>query len=423
METIQISQGSQGLDEFWYGPDGLNNIIQMGLRVIPVNPGAKKPSWRNWQFGRDEKPYSSSSSTTDRARLEGAFNRDPRPNAGIPTGQPWQGRYLCVMDIDPRHGGDEGLTKLCDELGRPPLTATVRSKSGGSHIYVLCRLPWQNAPNELAPGVEFKRAGQFVVVPPSNGYTFVRSPFGDPDVGGISGWSRLEELVGLQTAARAAGQMETHLGGAIADLPSPPNPGWTSIDDYLVAIATAAPGNRHATLLSLGGKVAYATALGVGLGSPAAVEAALWKAIETNGLANDYPAEEVLRKIGTYVAWSDATANPLLNGQKPALGQHRQHPPVLNPLQWGRTTQVRDARQSVLRSLGSFARMEHRPYAASYGAAWTGLPATNVQRALGWLCANNLIERGPSVYSPDGKRPTHTYRVTPQGKVVLRGLA
>jgi hypothetical protein len=65
-----------------------------------------------------------------------------------------------------------------------------------------------------------------------------------------------------------------------------------------------------------GGKLAYATALGVGLVSPAAVEAALWKACETNGLTEEYDVGELERKINVYVAWSDAATNPLFNGQK-----------------------------------------------------------------------------------------------------------
>jgi hypothetical protein len=425
MHSRQISPELQGLDEFWDGPDGLNQIRLMGIRLMPVMANAKKPLWRNWQFGRDGKPYSSSSSTTDLPRLQEAFSRNPQPNAGIPMGQPWRDGYLCAIDIDPRHGGDVGFTELCDQIGPPPETATSRTLSHGTHIIILCRQPWADAPNEIARGVEFKRAGQFVLEPPSNGYAWVRPPFGEPDVGGIAFWTPFEQYVSMSTAARAAtpavsDALETSSRAAGVDRPCPRS-SWGSADDHVLAIASAKPGDRNSALLRLGAKLAYATALGVGLDSAAAVEAALWRACETNGLVDDYPTEELLRKIHVYVTWSDASTNPLLNGSRE---QDRGHPSVLNPVTYRGLTTAKGAesRLKVLDSLGKFARMEFRPYAAGYGAAWTGLPATNVQRALEWLRSASLIERGPSVYSPGGKRPTHTYRVTPLGKLAIRDL-
>lgn len=417
--TIQDPVGQQvAADEYWSGPDGLENLIAMGIRVMPVVAGQKTPAWKHWAFGRDGRPYSASSATTDLERLAKATATELRPNIGVPTGQPWRGKYLNAIDIDPRHGGDVAFTELCDLIGRPPQTATSRTLNGGSHIYVLSPLPWGDAPKEVAAGVEFKRAGQFVMAPPSNGYSWVVAPYGDLEDGhGISSWGELDSFLGMTVAAGASGLLEPTEEQATATVLPPPE-SWCSTDDYLRAISSATPGRRTEVLLRMGGKVAWATANGAGLDSPEAVGSALWRACETCGLVDDYAVDELTRKIGVFVVWSDPSRNPLLLSGR----TDRKHPPVLPSLLKGLTESRAPARRAVLESLGRFARMEFRPYAASYGSAWTEIPEPTVRRALIWLHDNGLIERGQSVYSGGGKRPTHTYRVTTLGKLALRAL-
>ena len=54
-------------------------------------------------------------------------------NLGIATGGPTN---LVVIDIDPRHGGDRSLSDLERQHGRLPRTYTVKTGSGGSHLYL-----------------------------------------------------------------------------------------------------------------------------------------------------------------------------------------------------------------------------------------------------------------------------------------------
>lgn len=77
---------------------------------------------------------------------------------------------LVVVDIDPRHSGEESWQKLIDEHGPLPLTPTLRTGSGGRHLYF--RHPAQglrvgNRQN-MVPGVDLRGDGGYVIGPGSN---------------------------------------------------------------------------------------------------------------------------------------------------------------------------------------------------------------------------------------------------------------
>ena len=68
-----------------------------------------------------------------------------------------------VLDIDPRHGGDEPITEL-EELHGEFVTLAARTGGGGYHLYLDGDLP---ARTGLRAGLDLKAAGGFVVAPPS----------------------------------------------------------------------------------------------------------------------------------------------------------------------------------------------------------------------------------------------------------------
>jgi hypothetical protein len=409
-------------DGFWDGPNGLRNLIDLGIRVIPVVPGAKTPAIQNWQYGRKTPrkngtlpSYSSSSATNDPELLRKRFEKGIRPNVGIPTGQPWRSGYLDVIDVDPRNGGDVSMVELHELIGRPPPTATVRTLNGGTHIYVTSPVRWMDTPKEILPGVEFKRAGQFVMAPPSNGYRWVSPLIGEPIESGISSWSELDCYLGVSLAAKSSGlNQETVETGTpvVPELES-----WSSPDNHLFAIATAPPGGRTEALLRYGGKVAFATAVGRGLASPSAVESALWRACETSGLVDDYPVAELERKIGVYAEWSDPSKNPLL--LSPRTEQNASSV-------FGHRDQLLPSERLVLADLGRQARAQPKRYSERYAAKATGLSKTGAGSAIKSLRAKGLIEPGQSVPTvlPNGTktRNTNTYKLTAQGNAVLNAL-
>jgi hypothetical protein len=86
-------------------------------------------------------------------------------NIGIATGA---ASGIVVLDIDPRHGGDESLARLETEKGKLPATWRFLTGGGGEHI--VFRHPSRNVPNNagaLGPGIDVRGDGGYIVAPPS----------------------------------------------------------------------------------------------------------------------------------------------------------------------------------------------------------------------------------------------------------------
>lgn len=73
---------------------------------------------------------------------------------------------IVVVDIDPRKGGDDAAHAL-RALGHLPDTRTALTGGGGEHLYY--KHPGHDIPNAagLAPGIDFRGDGGYVVAPPS----------------------------------------------------------------------------------------------------------------------------------------------------------------------------------------------------------------------------------------------------------------
>ncbi len=126
-----------------------------GYRVFPVPYGSKVPTLRDW-------PNVATSDPDAVARL---FAGGPW-NIGIATGH-----GLVVVDIDVKHGVDgfASLKTLEAKLGKLPITRTVRTPSGGLHIYLRVsaaqRVP--NSSGKLGPGIDVRGDGGYVLAPGS----------------------------------------------------------------------------------------------------------------------------------------------------------------------------------------------------------------------------------------------------------------
>lgn len=87
------------------------------------------------------------------------------PNVGIATGA---GSRIVVIDIDVKGGGLETLERWKQEHGDFPSTPTVRTPTGGLHLYF--KYPEGasvGSPTSIAPGVDVRGDGTHVVAPPS----------------------------------------------------------------------------------------------------------------------------------------------------------------------------------------------------------------------------------------------------------------
>lgn len=98
------------------------------------------------------------SATRDPDAIRALWGPEPW-NIGIATGAV---SGVVVVDSDPRHGGDLSALNL-------PPTLTARTGSGGLHLFFAHpggRVP--NSASRLAPGVDVRGDGGYVVAPPSN---------------------------------------------------------------------------------------------------------------------------------------------------------------------------------------------------------------------------------------------------------------
>ena len=108
--------------------------------------------------------------STDLATVRTWWGNWPRANIAVRTGQP---SGLVVLDIDPDHGGRTTLDRLVDEHGPLPPARTIRTGSGGQHLYYAH--PGHHVPNDagrrLGPGIDIRGDGGYVITPPSRHHT------------------------------------------------------------------------------------------------------------------------------------------------------------------------------------------------------------------------------------------------------------
>jgi hypothetical protein len=125
------------------------DYARRGWRVFPVN--GKVPRVAAWP----------TRATTDEATVRRWWQMWPTAGIAIATGA-----GLSVIDIDPRHGGDASLAELERQHGSLPDTYRVLTGGGGTHVYLAVDRPIGNRAG-LAPGLDLRGDGGYVVAPPS----------------------------------------------------------------------------------------------------------------------------------------------------------------------------------------------------------------------------------------------------------------
>ncbi len=102
--------------------------------------------------------------TVELSKIDGWWRRWPHANVGIRTGEV---TGIVVLDIDPRHKGDESLDRLISQHGELP--ATVEALTGGGGRHFVFQHPGQVIRNRanLRPGIDVRGDGGYIVAPPS----------------------------------------------------------------------------------------------------------------------------------------------------------------------------------------------------------------------------------------------------------------
>lgn len=103
--------------------------------------------------------------TTDPTTIRQWWTRWPGANIGVATGK---ASGLVVLDVDPRHGGDDTLRELETQHGA--LSPTVEALTGGDGRHILFRYPGysvKSGASVLGPGLDVKADGGYIVAAPS----------------------------------------------------------------------------------------------------------------------------------------------------------------------------------------------------------------------------------------------------------------
>jgi hypothetical protein len=152
--------------------DAALRYAERGWPIFPCKPGQKAPASR----------HGVKDATLDTERIANWWNRHPESNIGLATGAP---SGLWIVDID----GDEGLDAFC-ELGHGvPGTLTAHTPSGGYHLAFHDPGGLGNTASKIAPKVDTRGTGGYIVVSPSvhpNGGWYRWGAKQDPEA--VPGW-------------------------------------------------------------------------------------------------------------------------------------------------------------------------------------------------------------------------------------------
>ena len=135
---------------------------ELGLHVIPIKPGEKRPPMLEWQNHATVDPQLITQWWTQQYAGHGV---------GIAPRQLPNGQWLFVLDIDekPEASGSETLQELIDAYGPLPDTPTVHSGSGkGVHYYLTSPFEIRNdQATKIGPGIDIRGNGGQTCAPPT----------------------------------------------------------------------------------------------------------------------------------------------------------------------------------------------------------------------------------------------------------------
>jgi Bifunctional DNA primase/polymerase, N-terminal len=116
--------------------------------------------WHCFPCREDKRPATPNGfkdATNDPAALRELFRRYPGPLVGITTGA---ASDIAVLDIDQKGGGPAWWAANRQNL---PDTRTIRTRSGGLHLYFRHRHGLRCSASQIAPGIDVRADGGYII--------------------------------------------------------------------------------------------------------------------------------------------------------------------------------------------------------------------------------------------------------------------
>ncbi|MFZ5791871.1 MAG: bifunctional DNA primase/polymerase [Pseudomonadota bacterium] len=126
------------------------DLAAQDFHIFPLRPDSKLPAIKDF----------SSQATREEARIRAWWTQSPEANIGISTSH-----GLLVVDVDnknTKNGSDEILRLEMQGLDLPP-TFTQRTPTGGLHLVYRVDEPIKQGANILAPGLDIRSRGGYIV--------------------------------------------------------------------------------------------------------------------------------------------------------------------------------------------------------------------------------------------------------------------
>lgn len=281
----------------------------LGLPVFPCE-SHKRPIVQRWQ----------EVASSDPETIRRMFASDGAAMIGMPTGK---ASGLVVIDVDVKNGaaGDAWLQENTDAL---PETRTHRTQSGGLHLVFLAPdgVEIRNSASRVAPGVDVRGEGGYVILPGSPGYTVADAtpPAQMPQ------WlirACLPTEAPKPVIDRPYGDYERYVQAAV--------------DGEIAQVIRAGEGTRNATLNNAAVKLG--TFVGAGAMTRAAAEAELTRAGQMCGL----PFREVAATVKSGLDFG--AANPRQMPERAPRAPKAAPRPAAPPV-------AEDARRPAIRVVG-----------------------------------------------------------------------
>jgi putative DNA primase/helicase len=107
--------------------------------------------------------HGSADASTDEAQIRDWWRKWPDANIGVSTGE-----QIFVLDVDTKTGGDLSLEQLVRKHGPLPDTRQQQTPTGGRHyVFRAPDFPVSNSQSMLAPGLDIRGVGGYIVAAPS----------------------------------------------------------------------------------------------------------------------------------------------------------------------------------------------------------------------------------------------------------------